>query len=258
MRAASAPTAASVHAAPPIPNIATSSRSQRSNTACSPAWAASAWRVVASSTRPGREEALDAAPSASATRRNGSRGGVLNQKPPARGTTVAATGLSVSAIASAAAEIAAPSPIPTTVPSRTPSSEYLGGQPADAPSGQVLRSGERRGKVDGAEPEGVTERVGGRRIGGAPVDDPDLDDAFGAGLLEELRDLRPGDAKQLCDPALGLAQLVVQAARPNQRLELAHGVPRHDRHLCTIQMCITGMVGSPWASVNQRAGGRSA
>jgi hypothetical protein len=53
--------------------------------------------------------------------------------------------------------------------------------------------------------------------------DPDLDDPALAGLLEELGDLRSGDADHLRDPPLGLAQLVIQATHPDEGLGLGHG-----------------------------------
>lgn len=98
----------------------------------------------------------------------------------------------------------------------------LGTEPADHPARQVLRAGDRRGEVDGTESEALAERVGGRRLRGGPVDDPDLDDPLGAGTLEQAADLRAGDAQALGDGVLGLAQLVVQPAGADELLEVAH------------------------------------
>ena len=53
--------------------------------------------------------------------------------------------------------------------------------------------------MDRLEAEALAQLVaGGTGLGGL-VDDPDLDDALGAGALQDPRDLRPGDAEQLRD-----------------------------------------------------------
>ena len=98
--------------------------------------------------------------------------------------------------------------------------------------------------MDGGQPEPLAELVAGRRLGRRLVDDPDLDDALGPGPLEEPRDLRPGDAEQLGDARLRLAELVVEPARLDQLLDVGHGAPdartrraRGGVHICTIQMC---------------------
>ena len=43
----------------------------------------------------------------------------------------------------------------------------------------------RRGQMDGGEPEALAERVGGCRVRGGLVDDPDLDDPLRAGPLQQ-------------------------------------------------------------------------
>ena len=102
--------------------------------------------------------------------------------------------------------------------------EHLGGEPADHPPGQLLGTGDARREMDGVEPEPGPERVGGRALDRGPIDDPDLDDALRPGALEQARDLRPGDAELLGDRVLRLTQLVVQAAGPDELLEVAHRV----------------------------------
>ena len=68
-RVTSGPSDATPHDGPPMPNNATSSRSQRSSTARTPAWLSSACFVVASSSRPGAISPCGWAPIASAMRR---------------------------------------------------------------------------------------------------------------------------------------------------------------------------------------------
>ena len=101
----------------------------------------------------------------------------------------------------------------------------LGGEPADHPPGEVLGAGDRRREVDGIEAIASAKGVGGRALDRGPVDDPDLDDALGARPLEQARDLRPRDAELLGDRVLRLTQLVVEAAGPDELLEVAQRRP---------------------------------
>ena len=111
-------------------------------------------------------------------------------------------------------------------------------EPADHPARQILGPGDRRREMDGIEPERSPESLGGGALDGRPIVDPDLDDALGPRSLEQARDLRPRDAELLGDRVLRLAQLVVQAARPDELLEVAHvRPPGRPVHVCTIQMC---------------------
>ena len=106
----------------------------------------------------------------------------------------------------------------------------LGRQPADHPAGEVLGTGDGRGEMDGVEAEGPAQRVAGRALDGRAVDDPDLDDPLGPGALEQARHLWPRDAELLGDRVLRLAELVVEAARPDELLQVAH---RAALHVCT-------------------------
>src|SRR5258706_12431304 len=78
--------------------------------------------------------------------------------------------------------------------------------------------------MDGVQAEAPVELVSGRRGFRRSIDDPDLDDALGAGALEEPRDLGPRDAEQLRDTRLCLAEFVIEPARLDQLLEVAQGV----------------------------------
>jgi hypothetical protein len=93
--------------------------------------------------------------------------------------------------------------------------------------------------VDGFEPEPFPERAGGGRHDVGLLVDPDLDDSLRAGLLEQLRYLWSGHPEQLGHAALGLAQLVVEPARPNQRLEIAHFVRRRGRTIVMYRCAFT-------------------
>src|SRR6185503_4966899 len=97
-------------------------------------------------------------------------------------------------------------------------------QPADQPTADVLGPADARGEVNRPEVEAVAQRIGGGARLGRLVDDPDLDDALGAGPLEDPRDLRPGDAEQLGDARLRLAKLVVEPARVDQLLDIGQSV----------------------------------
>src|SRR6185503_6359832 len=77
--AMSGPRAAALQAGPPMPKAATSRRSQRSAMRRTPAWATSDRLVTGSSTRPGASRPIGSPPMPSATRRNGSRAGPVNQ-----------------------------------------------------------------------------------------------------------------------------------------------------------------------------------
>ena len=66
--------------------------------------------------------------------------------------------------------------------------------------------------MDRYQPEPVAELFARAGRNGVLVDDPDLDDALGAGALQEPRDLRAGDAEDLRDPGLRLAELVIEPA----------------------------------------------
>ena len=103
--------------------------------------------------------------------------------------------------------------------------EDLGGQPADHPAGEILRTGDGRGEMDGVEAEGPAQDVAGRALDGRAVDDPDLDDPFRPRALEQARHLRPRDAELLGDRVLRLAELVIEAARPDELLQVAHRAP---------------------------------
>jgi hypothetical protein len=102
--------------------------------------------------------------------------------------------------------------------------EDLGAEPPDHAPADILRPGDGGCEMDGVEAEAPAELVGGRRGFRRSIDDPDLDDALGAGTLEQPRDLGPGDAEQLRNARLRLAELVVEPARPNQLLEVAQPV----------------------------------
>ena len=217
------PTLPSLQAGPPIPNRATSSRDQRSNTFRTPGCAHSASRTAGSSSRPGAWRDCTVAPIASPTRRNGSAPEPGRQNPPHSGTTVASTVEPIGASSSATAETAAPSPMPTTMPSRMRAPQDLARQPPDAAARDLPGIVQGRGKVHRAQPESIAKRVGRRRFDLRPIDDPDLHDPLGARLLEQARDLRPGHADQRGDLLLGLAQLVVQAADAHEGGEVAHG-----------------------------------
>ena len=69
-----------------------------------------------------------------------------------------------------------------------------------------------------SSPKRPRENLRGGRFGGVPVDDPDLDDALGAGPLQQAADLRPGHAEPIGDRVLGLAELVVQPARLDEEV----------------------------------------
>ena len=101
----------------------------------------------------------------------------------------------------------------------------LGGQPADHPASEVLGTGDGRGEMDGVEAEGPAQGVAGRALDGRAVDDPDLDDPLGPCALEQARHLWPRDAELLGDRVLRLAELVVEAARPDELLQVAHRAP---------------------------------
>jgi len=74
--------------------------------------------------------------------------------------------------------------------------------------------------VHRGEPEPAHDRLGGRRAGGRLVDDPDLDDPLGPGALQQPRHLRSGHAEELGDAGLRLAELVVEATRLDQLLDV--------------------------------------
>ena len=103
--------------------------------------------------------------------------------------------------------------------------QHLGGEPADHPARQVLGTRERGRQVDRLQVVRAAELVPGRRLGSGPVDDPDLDDPLGPRALEQARHLRPRDAQPFGDRVLRLAELVVQAARLDELLEVAHARP---------------------------------
>ena len=84
--------------------------------------------------------------------------------------------------------------------------------------------------MDGVEAEGPAQGVAGRALDGRAVDDPDLDDPLGPRALEQARHLWSRDAELLGDRVLRLAELVVQAARPDELLQVAH---RAALHVCT-------------------------
>ena len=96
-----------------------------------------------------------------------------------------------------------------------------GGEPADHPPGQVLGAGHGRGQVDTVEAVSLAERLARGALGRGRVVDPDLDDPLRASALEDARDLRARDAEQLRDGVLRLTELVVQAARADQLLDVA-------------------------------------
>ena len=143
------------------------------------------------------------------------------------------TGVAASSSASATAPTDAPSPIPTTAPSRIARAQDLGREPPDDPSGQVLRPSEGRGEVHGVEPEPPAQRVGRWRLGGVPVDDPDLDDPLGPRPLQEPADLRPRDAEPIRDGVLGLAELVVQPAGLDEEIAVGSHARRRGEPRCT-------------------------
>ena len=119
----------------------------------------------------------------------------------------------------------APSPTPTTEPPRTASRSTAA---ASRPTIRRVRSSgpatDRR-EVHRIEPEPVSECGGSGTLDRGRVVDADLDDALRPGPLEQPRDLRAGDTEQLGDRVLGLAQLVVEAARADELLDVAHRRP---------------------------------
>ena len=112
---------------------------------------------------------------------------------------------------------------PDVVPSRTAVRSTC------APSRPTIRRvrssgpGDRRREVRRHRARSCCRRASAAgTLGGRRVDDPDLDDALGPGPLEQPRDLRSRDAELLGDRALGLTQLVVEPARADELLEVAH------------------------------------
>jgi hypothetical protein len=116
-------------------------------------------------------------------------------------------------------------------------SKHLPREPCDPAPRDVRRAVEARSEVHRTQPEPLPERVAGRRRHLRPINDPDLDDALGPGLLEQPRDLRTGHAHERRDRLLGLAELVVQAADADERREVAHAVTQRLMHECAEQMC---------------------
>jgi hypothetical protein len=102
----------------------------------------------------------------------------------------------------------------------------VGRQPADHPPADLLGPDESRRQVNRGEPEPGREHIRGRRVDRRLVHDPDLDDPLGPGALQQSRDLRPGDAEELGDARLCLTELVVEAARLDQLLDVGHAGSR--------------------------------
>ena len=172
---------------------------------------------------PGRHQ--PARPARRAPRRRGGTARAPGRSTSSRRTAARRSrrpGVAVSSRASAVAETDAPSPMPTIVPVRTASRRTSA---ASRPTIRRVRSSgpaivgarwtaSRPKRPRSASAAGLSTAV--------RVDDPDLDDALGPGPLEQPRHLRPGHAEQLGDRVLRLAELVVQAARADELLEVAH------------------------------------
>ena len=201
-RHVASPNAAVVQAGPPIPKTATSRRSHSSTIRRTPAWATSERFVAASSTRPGRQEALGHAaervgdpperlavragqPVAAAQRDDG-RAGLARRL--------------VERVGERRDRRSVADPDDRAVADRGP--QHLRRRAGRPSAGRGPRG---RGCSARGGPRRARSARAARRPrpmpGPRPVDDPDLDDALGPGALEQPRDLRPGDAEQLGDRA---------------------------------------------------------
>ena len=121
-----------------------------------------------------------------------------------------------------------------------PGAKDLGRQAADHAAGEVLGAGHGRGEMDRVEAVALAQGVGGGRLDGGLVDDADLDDALRPGALQEAAHLGPGDPEPVGDGVLRLTELVVQAARLNELVEVAHeqlAAGPVELHRCAEQMC---------------------
>ena len=227
---ASRPTAASLHAGPPIPNSATSSRPQQVDDARTPGVGTQRVANRGLVEQPGRVQGMDGrteriadaperlAPAPAArTRRTAERRSRRRSGRPARARRRRPTPRS-------------PSPTPTTMPSRIALRSTSPASRPDAPARQLGRPVDASAR-DGRR-EARTGRAGHRPPPNATsrrIDDPDLDDALRPSLLQQPRDLGPRHADERRDRLLGLTELVVQPAHANQRREVAHRAVRARR-----------------------------